>query len=165
MVSQPSLNCHIIEPQNVLCSFKSQMSSYHVTIFLLTVYYNGMQNSSSNFQLWVMSFDLLSHCVVSSLKLIPVLIFWDVCLKLMRCCFVHAAVSVTQNHCGLQLLSTQMLIATLTHILLHFFLCERFACVDGGWRGKYIILFYWNAQRADIGNGWVENLLCPRNGQ
>lgn len=58
-----------------------------------------------------------------------------------------------------------MLTAILTHFLLHFLLSERFACVGGGRRGKYLIFSYWNVQRADTGNGWVENLPFPRNGQ
>lgn len=60
------------------------MPNYHVTrliIFLQTLYYHKMQNSSSSFQLWVMSFDLFSHCAVSSLKLIHALNFWRYLLR------------------------------------------------------------------------------------
>lgn len=98
-----------------------------------------MQNSSSSFQLWAVSFDLFSHCAVSSLKLVPTLNVSGHLLKPGKVLFCLCCCACHTGPPGLQLLSTQtweaMSIATLTHFLLHFLLSERFACVDRGWRG------------------------------
>lgn len=149
------------------------MPNYHTTrlrIFLQTVYYNRVQNSSSSFQLRTVSFDLFSHCAVSSLKLMPALNFLRYLLKtgellFCSCCCVSHRTTVVFSCYPLKSHWKAMLIATLTHFLLHFLLSERFACVDGGWRGKCLKLFYWNVQGADTGNGWVGNLPFPRSGQ